>query len=497
METHEYLAYIAYFIKANSFTTNVEVKEYLEAKLGGSLTEPDEAKAKNLARHLYKSYVVHLYTRYDAFHLAKNLKDSQLEELLAKQIALDKSVGTFYDTVDAEISKSKTVDNKIREYGDAKYKAVLSALSKVRGAAKKDAVKKSVAPVAPKKALASQDYLGFMATFVKFEPQTSKKEFRDYFEMALGGPPLLADDSSIKKEARDMYKAHVLSRYTRYGAFRILDRAGGKLEKYLDDQIALDKSFKIFIDPGTSAAIKTNEQVDGGIKALALDDYLSILEGMDVSKSPTKIKADAAKVKAAAKSKREASKPVVKKVVKKPVAKKSSSPLVKKVVKKPVKAGKKVVAKKSSSPVAVKKVVKKPVKKISKSPSPVKKVKKVVKKSSSPLVVKKVAKKVKAQSSSPPVVKKVVKKTTKVAKVIKKKPLTQTEKLMAMKSGKEFSAHLAGKAKPKPAVVVQTVKKPKTTEMTLGELKNVARTMKIKGFSTMKKEELKAALGLK
>lgn len=490
METHEYLAYIAYFIKANSFTANVEVKEYLEAKLGGSLTEPDETKAKNLARHLYKSYVVHLYTRYDAFHLAKNLKDSQLEDLLDKQIALDKSVGTFYDTVDAEISKSKTVDNKIREYGDAKYKAVLSALSKVRGAAKKDAVKKSVAPVAPKKPLSSQDYLGFMATFIKFEPQTSKKEFRDYFETVLGNPPLLADDSSIKKEARDMYKAHVLSRYTRYGAFRILERASGKLEKYLDDQIALDKSFKIFIDPGTSAAIKTNEQVDGGIKALALDDYLSILEGMDVSKSPTKIKADAAKVKAAAKSKRAASKPVV---VKKPVLK-SSSPLVKKVVKKPVKVVKKV-AKRSSSPVAVKKAVKKPVKKISESPSPVKKVKKVVKKNSSPLVVKKVVKKSKAQSSSPPVVKKVA---TKVAKkVVKQKPLTQTEKLMAMKSGKEFAAHLAGKTKPKPAVVVQTVKKPKTTEMTLSELKNVARTMKIKGFSTMKKEELKAALGLK
>lgn len=484
METSNYLAYIAKFVKSNSYSANAEVKEYLEAKLGGSLTDPDEAKAKSLARHLYKAYVVHLYTRYDAFHLAKILKDSQLEELLAEQIALDKANKVFYDTVDSEISKTKVIDTKIVELGEAKYKSILKEFSNIRGPMKKVAEKKSLAPVATKKDLATEVYLGYMATFIKLNPQTSKKEFRDYFEMVLGAPPLLAKDSLIKKDAREMYKAHVLSRYTRYSSFHILEHVKYP-EKYLNAQIALDRKFKIFIDPGMSSAVAEG-QIDGGIKALALDDYLSILEGMDISKSPTKIKADAAKARAA-KPKRATSKSA-KKVVKKVTAKKISSPLVvkKKIVKKPVK--------KVSSPVTVKKVAKKPAKKISSSPVAVKKVtaKKPVKKiSSSPVAVKKITKK--AETVKKP-----------VKKVVAKKPkvLTQTEKLMAMKSGKEFIAKMEaekhGRTIPEPkAKTVQTVKKPKTTEMTLGELKTVARTMKIKGFSTMKKDELKAALGLK
>ncbi len=458
MDLPTYLAYIAGFAKNHSYDGSSEFRDYVEAKLGG-FTNISEAKAKSLARHLYRAYVVALYTRYDAFHLAKTLTDAQLVELLDAQRSLDESYNVFYPVVDSDIKKLSKVDATISEQGEPKYKSILVAISKLKKA-KTVAAKPKVTPkpIAPKTPLKTGDYLGYIAHFIQSQQTTTKHEFRRYLLENLRAVPLEADDDAVREVARHLYMAYVLGAYTRYRPFHIAENiaATKDMVKYLAAQIALDKSYKIFEDPGVSSAISDVAHVDGGINAKSLPGYISILEEMDISKSPTTIKALAAKERAAAK----AARGVGAKAKKKTPAKKAAKTKVTVV--------KRAKAKKASSPLVV--VRKVPAKKVTGKTK--------AKKSSSPLVV--------------------------VKKKPKAKVVTQTDKLMALKSGKEFMAQLAkeklekqhGPAKAK-AKAVKTVKRTTTTEMTLGELKNVARATGLKGFSTMKKAELKVALKLK
>ena len=468
MDLPAYLAYIAGFAKNHSYDVSSEFRDYVEAKLGG-FTNISEAKAKSLARHLYRAYVVGLYTRYDAFHLAKTLTDAQLVELLDAQQSLDKKYNVFYPVVDSEIKKLSKVDAVILEQGEPKYKSILVGLSKLK---KSKSVapkpKMTTKPVVPKSPLKTGDYLGYLAFFIQSQATTTKHELRKYFEDNLRAVPLEADDDAVREVARHLYRAYVLGAYTRYRPFHIAENVATSKDmiKYLDAQIALDKSYKIFEDPGMSSAID-DSHTDGGIKVMSLPGYIEILESMDILKSPTTIKAVAAKARAVAKAARGAGKRA------------SSAKGKKKAPVKKVTTKKKALVKKASSPlVVVKKIPAKGKAKTSK-----------VKRISSPLVVvKKVPAKAKPKAKPKPAV-------------------TKTDKLMAMKSGKEFMAELAkeklekqqrspAKAKPKPSAV-KTVKRTTTTEMTLGELKNIARATGLKGFSTMKKAELKAALKLK
>lgn len=463
MDLSSYLAYIAGFAKNHSYDGSSEFRDYVETKLGG-FTNISEAKAKSLARHLYRAYVVALYTRYDAFHLAKTLTDAQLVELLDAQRSLDESYNVFYPVVDSDIKKLSKVDAAISEQGEPKYKSILVGISKLKKSKSVAAKPKPTPkPVAPKAPLKTGDYLGYIAYFIQSQQTTTKHEFRRYLLENLRAVPLEADDDAVREVARHLYAAYVLGAYTRYRPFHIAENiaATKDMVKYLNAQIALDKSYKIFEDPGVSSAISDISSVDGGIKAKSLPGYISTLEEMDISKSPTTIKALAAKERAAAKAARGVGAKAKKKTPAKKAAKTKATVV------------KKAKAKKASSPLVV--VKKTPAKKATKA---TKVVKTKAKKSSSPLVV--------------------VKKKPKV------KVVTQTDKLMALKSGKEFMAQLAkeklekqhGPAKAK-AKAVKTVKRTTTTEMTLGELKNVARATGLKGFSTMKKAELKAALKLK
>jgi len=126
MDNEAYLAYIAHFVDSVSPNTpKYEYREYFSEVLGDDLFDSDTASLKKLARHLYKSYVCSVYSRHNAFVLARKLTDSQLEKYLAEIIELDKKYKIDYTTIDKDLKSS---DFYIQKSGERKWKFILGKL---------------------------------------------------------------------------------------------------------------------------------------------------------------------------------------------------------------------------------------------------------------------------------------------------------------------------------------------------------------------------------
>ena len=97
MEKEEYLAYIAHFVDAISpITPKYEYREYFASVLGNNLFDSDIKELKSLARHLYKAYVLSVYSRHNAFMIASKLSDAQIEKYLEAVTDLDKKYKLDY-----------------------------------------------------------------------------------------------------------------------------------------------------------------------------------------------------------------------------------------------------------------------------------------------------------------------------------------------------------------------------------------------------------------
>jgi len=126
MEKEEYLAYIAHFVDAISpVTPKYEYREYFASVLGDDLFDSDIKELKSLARHLYKAYVVSVYSRHNAFVLASKLSDSQLEKYLEGITELDKKYKIDYKPIDRDL---KLADSHIKKSGERKWKFILGKI---------------------------------------------------------------------------------------------------------------------------------------------------------------------------------------------------------------------------------------------------------------------------------------------------------------------------------------------------------------------------------
>lgn len=135
METKDYLGYIAHYITNNQLITKYEFRRYFMEELGAELFSAPEKKIKDLARHLYKSYIVSIYTRYSSFSLAKALSSKELEDLLEDQRNLDqkyKITNLRGGVVGNDIKKSSVVDKHIKEQAERNYKAILLKMDEAK-----------------------------------------------------------------------------------------------------------------------------------------------------------------------------------------------------------------------------------------------------------------------------------------------------------------------------------------------------------------------------
>jgi hypothetical protein len=130
MSKDQYLAYIAHFVThIAGLTTNTEWRKYLgrDSVLGDDLFAADDAAIKKLARHLYRSYVLAVFSRHGAFMIAEKMSDKQIEEYLSAILALDKKYKMDYNTISFDIDQ-KSADAHIKRIDFVKWKSVLAKL---------------------------------------------------------------------------------------------------------------------------------------------------------------------------------------------------------------------------------------------------------------------------------------------------------------------------------------------------------------------------------
>lgn len=131
MDSETSLAYIAHYVSnIASMAGTSQLRSYFSKVLGTSgkaLFAVDDAELAKLARHLYRSHVVAVYSKYDAFYLASHLTDKQLEGYLADLLALEEKYGIVYDTISTDLSKA-AIDKHIKKNGETRFKSILSKL---------------------------------------------------------------------------------------------------------------------------------------------------------------------------------------------------------------------------------------------------------------------------------------------------------------------------------------------------------------------------------
>lgn len=130
MSKDKYLAYIAHFVTyISGITTKSEWREYFgrSSVLGSDLFAADDAAIKKTARHLYRSYVLAVFSRHGAFEIASRMTDKQIEEYLTGVLALDKKYKMDYGTISTDIDQ-QSVDARIKSTDFVKWKSVLAKL---------------------------------------------------------------------------------------------------------------------------------------------------------------------------------------------------------------------------------------------------------------------------------------------------------------------------------------------------------------------------------
>lgn len=131
MDSETSLAYIAHYVSnIASMAGTSQLRSYFSKVLGTSgkaLFAVDDAELAKLARHLYRSHVVAVYSKYDAFYLASHLTDKQLEGYLADLLTLEKKYGIVYDTISTDLSKA-AIDKHIKKNGETRFKSILAKL---------------------------------------------------------------------------------------------------------------------------------------------------------------------------------------------------------------------------------------------------------------------------------------------------------------------------------------------------------------------------------
>lgn len=126
MDREDYLAYIAHFVDSVSPNASKhEYREYFAEVLGDSLFDADDKTLKSLARHLYRAYLVSIYSRHGAFMLASTLTDGQLDKFLGELVELDKKYKLDYKTIDRDM---KNADFYIKKSGERKWKFILGKI---------------------------------------------------------------------------------------------------------------------------------------------------------------------------------------------------------------------------------------------------------------------------------------------------------------------------------------------------------------------------------
>lgn len=142
----------------------------------------------------------------------------------------------------------------------------------------------------------SKDYLGFIAYFIqKVTPLVSKTDMMAFLSKNLGENMFNAPLAKIRETSRYMYKGYVAQQYTRYGAFHIISKIeSAKIEKYLEETIALNKKYKVYYD--TVENDLKNPAIDSAIKKMAMADYKAVFAAFLEEDLPKKTKAKKAKV---------------------------------------------------------------------------------------------------------------------------------------------------------------------------------------------------------
>jgi hypothetical protein len=151
MERSDYLGYIAHFVKnVDQLATRSEYRKLFAKFIGTKTLETaSDKEVADLARHLYKAYVAHIYTRYSARYLAEKLSSTDIAKLIEDQVALDKKHKIFTDLIDRTLTTS-AVDKNIAKQALTSYKLIIEELYAEK-AVKKTKPKKSPAKKVTKK----------------------------------------------------------------------------------------------------------------------------------------------------------------------------------------------------------------------------------------------------------------------------------------------------------------------------------------------------------